>query len=105
MEMVGKELIARRFLPRDWSEVDEVLLLAERSVEPDWTLMRNRDTYIVGGQRHQVDWYCRIYSGGELRFLLESSGFEDVKLYGDLAGAPYDPNARRLVATASKAIA
>ncbi len=105
MEMMGKEVLARRFLPRSWTEAEGALMLAERSVDPDWTWIRNREIYIVNGQRHEVDMDHRIYSGGELRFLLESSGFEDVKLYGDLAEAPYNPNARRLVATASRATA
>ncbi|NIV31493.1 MAG: hypothetical protein GWN58_18985, partial [Anaerolineae bacterium] len=45
----------------------------------------------------------RLYDGAGLRTLLLDAGFESVALYGDLDGAPYDNEARRLVAVAQKA--
>jgi hypothetical protein len=37
-----------------------------------------------------------------LQHRLESCGFTGVRLYGDLAGSPYTPEALRLVALARK---
>lgn len=42
------------------------------------------------------------YSGQELRDRLESVGFTDVTLYGNLTGGEYGFNAERLIATARK---
>ena len=102
MEMMGKEVLARRFNPRHWVEADGALLLVERSVDRDWTWLRNHEIYIVGGERHELDLDHRIYSAGELRLLLESAAFCDVTFHGDLSGAAYDLTARRLIAVASK---
>jgi hypothetical protein len=40
-----------------------------------------------------------------LQLRLENCGFTDVRLYGDLAGSPYAPEAPRLVALARKPVA
>ncbi len=44
----------------------------------------------------------RIYSAVELAGLLTDCGFSSVSIYGDLAGADYDHNAKRLIAVAQK---
>jgi hypothetical protein len=44
----------------------------------------------------------RIYSGAELVELLKRSGFANVRLCGNLAGARYDHSAERVIAVASK---
>lgn len=43
-----------------------------------------------------------LYSGQELRDRLESVGFSDVKLYGNLSGGEYGLNAERLIAVGRK---
>jgi hypothetical protein len=65
--------------------------------------MKNRWILIGDGQRQDFTLAHRIYDGAGLRALLLESGFESVTLYGDLAGDPYDTEARRLVAVARKA--
>jgi SAM-dependent methyltransferase len=102
MEMMGKEILARRFRRRDWAELDGILMLADRSVDRDWTWMRNREIYIEAGGRHEFLLEHRLYSGEELRTQLTSSRFSEVSLYGNLAGTPYDLDATRLVAVALK---
>jgi hypothetical protein len=42
----------------------------------------------------------RLYSGSEIAVLLRQAGFSAVTLYRNLAGAPYDHRAERLVALA-----
>jgi SAM-dependent methyltransferase len=102
MDTLGKERLARIFTPRSWEEADGVLMLAERTMEDDWTMARNREIYIDGTDRWEITWRHRIYSAAELKALLMGEGFGEVRVFGDLAGAPYDQNAMRLVALARR---
>jgi SAM-dependent methyltransferase len=104
MEMMGKEVLARIFLPRDWQELpDGTLYLQERNMTHDWTWLQNR-WILVGpdGQRYEYAVNHRIYDGAGLRRLLLDVGFDSVVLYGDLDGNAYDIHARRLVAVGRK---
>jgi SAM-dependent methyltransferase len=104
MEMMGKEVLARIFLPRDWQELpDGSLFLQERRVSRDWTWMENRWILIEGAQRREYAIDHRIYDGEGLRALLLCAGFDSVSLHGDLSGSPYGAEAKRLVAVARKA--
>jgi SAM-dependent methyltransferase len=104
MELMGKEVLARVFQPRDWVELpDGTLFLQERKVDRDWTWIENRWILVKDGQQQAFDVSHRLYDGAGLRKLLLDTGFESVDLYGDLGGAPYDIDARRLVAVARKA--
>jgi hypothetical protein len=103
MEMMGKEVLARIFAPRDWQETpDGTLWLQERKVSQDWTWMENRWIVIKEDQRTEYSVEHRIYDGAGLRRLLLEAGFESVLLFGSLDGTPYDNTARRLVAVAQK---
>ena len=44
----------------------------------------------------------RIYSAVEIENMLKECGFSSVNIYGDLEGADYDHNAKRLVVVARK---
>jgi hypothetical protein len=78
------------------------VLFQRRSVIDDWSRMEN-DWFVVrdGGVRifRLRHW---IYSGRELREMLAAAGFSTIDLYGDLAGAPYGPEAKRMIAVAHK---
>jgi SAM-dependent methyltransferase len=104
MEMMGKEVLARIFLPRDWQELpDGTLYLQEREVTHNWTWMENRWILVrPDGRRHEYAVNHRIYDGAGLRALLLEVGFGSVALYGDLEGQAYDVHAQRLVAVARK---
>lgn len=97
MELMGKEIIARIFQPRDWHQTDEGLVLYERTIVDDWSQIENRWILIRDGRRHEWRFRHRVYSATELRGLLADCGFSQVKVYGDLNGAPYDEKAERLV--------
>ncbi len=103
LDMSGKEVVARAFTPEssetlpDGSKIEE-----SRAVEPDWEWIRSTWAIEKDGDRHEMTFRHRAYSGVELKAVLISVGFEDVKLYGGLDGIPYDEKARRLVAVAQK---
>ncbi|MGB3715610.1 MAG: methyltransferase domain-containing protein [Candidatus Promineifilaceae bacterium] len=102
MDMVGREILARNFQSRDWREVEGTLLLEDRLIERNWTIMRNRRILIKDNKRTEFMITHWLYSGAELIELLKESGFKSVELYGDLDGSPYDHEAKRLLAVARK---
>lgn len=103
MDLAGKEVLARTFVPRDWRELEDgTLLLEERTVSQDWTRLESRWILIQDGERREYPLSLRVYDASDLRQSLEGTGFGQVRIYGDLAGAPYDHTAQRLVAVARK---
>ena len=102
IDLIGREVLARKFQQRDWREIDGVFLLEDRNVEMDWTRMRNSRVLIKGDKRIEFEVTHYIYSGDKLTDMLYQSEFSSVQLFGSLEGAPYDLNARRLVAVARK---
>ena len=104
MDLMGKERLARIFSPRSWEQLpDGSFFLQERAIKDDWTWIENRWILIKDGQRQEFTLGHRLYDGAGLRALLLEAGFESVALYGTMDGAPYDNDARRLVAVAHKA--
>lgn len=103
MDMMGKEVVARAFQPRNWSELDDgTLMLEERTLLDGWGGVENRWVLIRENDRVERRFRVRLYSGSELENLLLSVGFATVDLYGALDGRPYDLKARRLVAVGTK---
>lgn len=102
MEMLGREVLARIYRGSHWEEVDGVLYLEEPKITHNWTWIENRRIVIKDGVRRDFSLGHRVYSGAELDAVLRGGGFADVQIYGDLAGAPYDYTATRLVAVAWK---
>ena len=102
VEMMGKEVLARIFQPRDWSEHEGMLFLQERSISKDWSWIDNRWIIIREGDRREFAVSHWLYSAAELTRMLERAGFDQVEICGDLEGSPYDHTARRLIAVARK---
>jgi hypothetical protein len=102
LDMVGKELIARRFVARDWARAGGELVLMERWIEGDLGWMCNRDLHVGPGGQREVRYEHRQYSGAEARDLLASCGFREVRLFGDFERAPHDLAAKRPIAVARK---
>jgi SAM-dependent methyltransferase len=102
MEMMGKEVLAKRFRERDWQERDGVILLEERKLADGWSWIDNRWILIDRTDRREFTVSHRLYSGAELRRELLDAGFAGVELFGDLDGAAYDHKANRLVAVATR---
>lgn len=103
MELMGKEILARGFLPSTSEELaDGRLLVQRREIYDDWTRIRNQWTLIEGDKATTFEFHHTVYSGQELRERLLEAGFGEVKLFGGLDGSEYGLNARRLVAVARK---
>jgi len=103
MELMGKEVLARIFAPRDWHALPGGgFLLEERRLSRGWSWMQARWILIEGGEVHEREVTHRLYAASELATLLHEAGFAGVELFGDLEGAPYDQDAKRLVAVARR---
>jgi SAM-dependent methyltransferase len=102
MEMMGKEVLARIFRERDWSEEDGYLLLQERKLNQNWGWIEVRWILIKDGQRSESTLSHRLYSAAELSSLLSNAGFSKTRVYGDLEGSEYDHQAKRLVVMGEK---
>jgi len=103
IHVLGKEPLARRFLATDFKELDDGRLLVQhRQIMDDWTRLRATWLVVDGADAERFAFTVWIYSGAELRQMLEDAGFEAVELYGALDGKAYDLDAQRLVAVAVK---
>jgi SAM-dependent methyltransferase len=102
IDMMGKEILARIFRERDWQETNGAIMLEERKVSKGWTWMENRWIMIKDGKTREFRFSHRPYSAAELTRLMADCGFAETKVYGSLAGTPYDHQAKRLVVVARK---
>jgi SAM-dependent methyltransferase len=104
LEMAGKEPMARDFQSRIWHRhaTRDEYLLEERLVREGWSVIENHWIWIRASEQKTFTWRIRLYSGAELTGLLAKAGFSAIQLYGSLAGIPYDQDARRLIAVATK---
>jgi len=103
LDVLGREAAARHWQERRWHDVDGVLYLEHCTTEADWSSMVSDWIVVRSGVRAEFRVKQRLYAGTELRGLLLSLGFANVKLAGGLDGkTPYDESARRLVAIARR---
>ena len=103
IEVLGKEHLAKIFQPTISNVLPDGTLMVERhEIFDDWTRVRNEWLLIKNSTVKRFKFHHTVYSGLELRDLLERAGFVDVKLYGSLKGDEYAPDAERLVAVARK---
>ena len=102
LETNGKEVLARIFQERSWSEENGIIWLQERKVSQNWGWMWNRWIMLKGNERIEGEISHRLYSATEIVSLLKECGFTSVDVYGGLDGSPYDHTARRMVTVARK---
>ena len=103
LDVMGKEVLARIFEATGSSDLEGggVLFQRRRAID-DWSRMENEWTLLADGNATSFHFRHWIYSGRELREMLEECGFDSVSLYGDLDWTSYGPAAQRLVAVARK---
>jgi len=103
MEMLGKERLARVWQsPRSTVHANGARVIELAEVRNDWTRIHCEWIVIREGRARSFRFEHTAYSGRELKDRLRLCGFADVRLFGDLQGAPYGLDAPRLVAVARK---
>jgi ubiquinone/menaquinone biosynthesis C-methylase UbiE len=101
LEMLSKEILARVFQPtsaRLLADGTIVVQLAE--VLESWRRFRNTHVVVTDDRVRRFSFEQTIYSGQEMASLMRAAGFADVALWGSLDGAPYGPDAQRLIVVA-----
>jgi len=103
LDLRGKEVHAKNFTETISSEMPNGDLVFQRNKNSgDWTRAITTWIYVAGHRADSFKVTLNLYSGAEIRSLLKQTGFSNVRLYGDLAGSPYDHNAKRLIVVAEK---
>ena len=103
MDVMGKERIARVLEPTTSQKAPGGALLVRRhEIVDDWTRIRNEWIVVKDGRARVFEFMVRVYAGQELKGLLGTAGFVEVRLHGGLDGRPYGFDAERLVAVAVK---
>ncbi|MGI9550582.1 MAG: class I SAM-dependent methyltransferase [Aurantibacter sp.] len=101
-ELYGKEVVAKSFVEKEWTEIDGIYFLDDRKVDGSWGRVTNNCKIISNGKLSSVTFSLTIFSGDEFSRMLKKVGFSKVKLYGSLEGIPYNNYAKRLVAVGIK---
>jgi ubiquinone/menaquinone biosynthesis C-methylase UbiE len=101
VELLHRDRLVRGFAEQDWRLLGEGrLLLEQRTFDAATGVAQTTQTLIDGaGGRESRTFGVRVYSATELLAMLARAGFEDVRAYGDLSGAPFGVDTR-LVAVA-----
>jgi SAM-dependent methyltransferase len=103
VELLGKERLARMWQSSSCDDLpDSSKLVQRRQLHDDWSRIHSEWILIKAGNARTFRFDHAIYSGRELKDRLLLCGFRQVRLYGSLAGTPYDLDAARLVAVAWK---
>jgi SAM-dependent methyltransferase len=103
LELMGKEVLARIYQERGWTEENGIYHLEERTVTEDWSWMVNRWILIAPGEEpREFTVEHRLYSAAELTDLLRRAGFAALEVFGSLDWISYDQKATRLVVLARK---
>lgn len=104
LDVISKERLARIWQSAICTEYpDGALVLQRPRVQDGWRRIRNQWVVLKDGHYRTWQFEHTIYSGQEIKQRLLHCGFQSVKLFGDLQGAPYGLEATRLVAVARKA--
>jgi SAM-dependent methyltransferase len=103
IDLIGKELVAAVFQPTTADESPEGGLLVRRhEITDDWSRIKNEWTVVRDGVASSFTFHLRLYSARELTNELDAAEFRSVRVFGDLRGGEYGPNAERLVIVAVK---
>jgi SAM-dependent methyltransferase len=103
IDLMPREVLARMFRERDWSQhPDGMILLEERRVSDNWTMLHVKWIVLRDEQRFAHEFTLRLYTADQLEAVLAAAGFADIRAYGSLGAAPYDHAAERLVIVARK---
>jgi ubiquinone/menaquinone biosynthesis C-methylase UbiE len=103
VDLNGKERVARQLQPIIGEIIEDGSLIVQRPVVyDDWTRLRNEWIIIKDEKASTFQFNLIIYSGQELREMLEQAGFAEIKLFGSFDGEPYGSEAQRLIAKARR---
>lgn len=103
IDTIGKEILAENFRQSNIEELpDGTMLIQYSKITDDWNGNKNKWILIKNGEVKTYEFSLAIYSGVELKNILTSTGFKNVRLLGDFEGGSYTKGASRLIALGEK---
>lgn len=102
LDTIGKEALARVFVPTASHESPDGVVVHRRRVEENWSRLENEWILINDGQVQTFRFGHWLYSGRELVQMLIDAGFRSATCFGNLGGAAYGPESARLVVVARR---
>lgn len=106
MDLIGKEIVAKIFQTTSNTNSidlpDGTIIIQRHKVYDDWSRILNDWIVVKDGKAETYSFSHTIYSGKELKDLFLAAGFKEIRLYGNLDGGEYGPDAKRLIAAAFK---
>jgi SAM-dependent methyltransferase len=103
IDCTSKEIVARNWQDCFCTEFSNNILLIQRSrIGDDWSRLHNEWILIRERVSHFFQYNHALYSGLELKERVVAAGFAQVRLFGDLTGAPFGIDASRLIVVAQK---
>ena len=101
LDVLGREPFTRLPAHTRWTESEGGSVVVQHATPlENGARVENRWLLVRGEHAQHFRFVLNLYSGGELRAMLERVGFGDVRLFGGLTGVAYDDAATRLVAVA-----
>jgi SAM-dependent methyltransferase len=102
MSIAGKEVVARQFVSTIEKCKAGVKLTRKSFIRDGWTHLEQLWELNDDSSRQHFFTSQQLYSANELRDLLGHIGFSKIQIFGSLDGAPYDQDAKAMVALALK---
>lgn len=102
IDVVGKEILKRKFNPRESYEIDGITYIDERKIIGNWNMIENKWIRFTEDQNQEFKFSHWLYSEKDIKSMLNEIGFMQINIFGNLTGAPYDEDAERLIAVAHK---
>ena len=104
IDVAGKEQVARIYqATTSEHKANGDLLVRRHRVTDAWSRIHNEWILVRSGRAKTFKFHHAIYSAQELRDRLVEAGFKDNRVYGNLDGDEYGPNAERLIVVGRKA--
>lgn len=103
IESMSKEILCRIYQATVSDLMEDGTLIVQRNeVYDDWGMVKN-DWYVLKDNKYRkYTFNHRLYTAVELKQIVESVGFKNIRFYGTLKGAKYDNNAQRLIMVGEK---
>lgn len=102
LDFVSPVWLAAHFVRRDWLEHDGRIMLEERKFNDDLSWLTNIWTVIDGAERYRFEFGLRMYFPPQVKALLYSVGFSDVRLYSTFGGESFSQNNARCIVVGTK---
>lgn len=102
LDFMSPVWLAAHFIRRDWLEHDGRIMLEERKFSEDMEWLTNYWTVIDGAERYHFELGLRMYFPPQVKALLYSVGFSDVRLFSTFTGESFDRNNARCIVVGTK---